>query len=134
MKKFVPILLLIILVLTATFFFSKGNINRFKDFLVEEKIEFKEVSINPNSTFDNRLLGKSPHHLQITSDVFLHIYKYPSNALAQKAKVNFIRETAMLDLTGHNFIVAEEMFIILEYDGELNEASRTIGGKIEEFQ
>ncbi|MBM7619354.1 ATP:corrinoid adenosyltransferase [Bacillus tianshenii] len=134
MKKFIPILIFFILVLTATFYLSKGSINEFKDFLVEENIEYKEVSININSTFDKRLLGEKPHHLQITSDVFLHIYKYPSNAIAQKAKENFIRKTEMLDMTGHNLYVADEMFIILDYDGKMNDVSRSIGLKIEELE
>ncbi|MFE7064953.1 hypothetical protein ACFVAD_22745 [Sutcliffiella sp. NPDC057660] len=134
MKKFIPILLIIFSILFVTLYFSKGNIDRFKDFLAEENIEFKEVSINENSTFDTRILGKRPHHLQITSDDFLHIYKYPSNALAQLARDNFIKKTEMFDMTAHNLYIAEDMFIIYEYDGVLSDIEKFLDEKIEEYE
>ncbi|MGM0835117.1 MAG: hypothetical protein ACQEV7_03100 [Bacillota bacterium] len=134
MKKVIFFFLVIISLLIVTFFFSKGDIDSFKDFLYEENIELREVSINENSTFDSRLLGKRPHHLQITSGVFLHIYKYPSNALAKIAKYSFIRKTESFDMTAHNLYVVEEMFIIFAYDGVLSDVEIFLDEKIEEYE
>lgn len=133
MKKVIFFFLVIISLLIVTYF-SKGDIDRFKDFLYEENIEFKEVSINENSTFDTRVLGKRPHHLQITSDDFLHIYKYPSNALAQLARDNFIKKTEMFDMTAHNLYIAEDMFIIFEYDVVLSDIEKFLDEKIEKYE
>lgn len=132
MKKVIFFFLVIISVLIVAYY-SKGDIDSFKDFLYEENIEFKEVSINENLTFHSRLLGKRPHHLQITSGGFLHIYKYPSNALAQLARDSFIKKTEMFDMTAHNLYIAEDMFIIFEYEGELSDVEKILGKKIEEY-
>lgn len=133
MKKVFFFFLVIISLLIVTYF-SKGDIDSFKDFLYEENIEFKEVTTNENSTFDIRLLGKRPHHLQITRGVFLHIYKYPSNAFAQLARDSFIKKTEMFDMTSHNLYIAEDMFIIFEYDGVLSDIEKFLDEKIEEYE
>lgn len=91
MKKTITILLIVLCIFIAVLFY-KGSIEGFKEYLSEESIEFNEVSINHKSIFDKRLLGKEPHHLEITSEDFLHIYKYPSKSLAQKAKELLLRK------------------------------------------
>lgn len=131
MKKVISFFFAIISLLIVIFFYSKGDIDSIKDFLYDENIEFREVSINEDSIFDSRLMGKRPHHLQITSGVFLHIYKYPSNALAKIAKDSFIRKTEMFDMTAHNLYVAEDMFIIFAFDGVLGDVEKLLELKIE---
>ena len=119
MKKVISILLLFLCIASA-YFFYKGSIEGFKEHLREKSIEFNEVSINHKSTFDKRLLGKEPHHLEITSQDYLHIYKFPSENFAQMARDAFLKNTEAMDMVSHNLYVVEDMFIIYQYDREFN--------------
>lgn len=133
MKKIISIIL-IILCLFIGLFFYKGSIERFKEYLSEESIEINEVSINHKSIFDKRLVGKEPHHLEITSEGFLHIYQYPSKSLAQKARDTFIKKTESMDLVAHKLYVVEEMFIIYEYRSASNEVNKYLSEIISEYK
>ncbi|WP_394191446.1 hypothetical protein [Paenisporosarcina quisquiliarum] len=133
MKKIISIIL-ITLCLFIAFFFYKGSIEGFKEYLSEESIEFNEVSINHKSTLDKRLLGKEPHHLEITSEDFLHIYKYPSKSLAQMARDTFIKKTESMDMVSHNLYVVEDMFIIYEFHREVNDFNKYLSEIISEYK
>ncbi len=132
MKKIISILLFILCLFTA-FFLYKGSIEGFKEYLSDKSIEFNEVSINHKSTFDKRLLGKEPHHLEITSEDFLHIYKYPSKSLAQMARDTFIKKTESMDMVSHNLYVVEDMFIIYEYHSVVNDFNKSLTEIISEY-
>ena len=132
MKKIISIILITLCLFSAIFFY-KGSIEAFKEYLGEESIEFNEVSINHKSTFDKRLLGKEPHHLEITSEDFLHIYKYPSKSLAQKARDTFIKKTESMDMVSHNLYVVEDMFIIYEYHSVVNYFNKSLTEIISEY-
>lgn len=114
--------------------FYKGSIERFKEYLSEENIEINEVSINHKSIFDKRLVGIEPHHLEITSEGFLHIYKYPSKKLAQKARDTFIKKTESMDMVAHKLYVAEDMFIIYEHHSAANEFNKYLSEIINEYK
>lgn len=133
MKKVISILLIILCLFIAVFFY-KGSIEGFKEYLSEESIEFNEVSINPMSIFDKRLLGKEPHHLEITSENFLHIYKYPSKSLAQMARDTFIKKTESMDMVAHNLYVVEDMFIIYVFHSEVNDFNKYLSEIISEYK
>lgn len=133
MKKMISIIL-ITLCLFFGMFFYKGSIESFKEYLSEESIEINEVSINHKSTFDKRLLGKEPHHLEMTSEGFLHIYKYPSKSLAQKTRDTFINKTESMDMVAHNLYVVEDMFIIYEFHNEANDFNNYLSEIISEYK
>lgn len=132
MKKIISILLFILCLFTA-FFLYKGSIEGFKEYLSEKSIEFNKVSINHKSTFDKRLLGKEPHHLEITSEDFLHIYKYSSKNLAQVARDTFIKKTESMNMVSHNLYVVEDMFIIYEYHSVVNDFNKSLTEIISEY-
>jgi hypothetical protein len=134
MKKIFSILVIIICLFTVFFFINKGDIDGFKENLNEENIKFKEVSINKNSTFDERLLGKKPHHLEFTSEDFFHIYKYPSKSFAQKARNTFTEKTASMDMVAHNLYLVEDMFIIYEYQRNVDDVDRSLSKIITEYE
>lgn len=133
MKKAISILLFL-LCLFALFFLYKGSIEGFKEHLSEKSIEFNEVSINHKSIFDKRLLGKEPHHLEITSEDFLHIYKFPSKNLAKNARDTFRKKTESMDMVAHNLYVVEDMFIIYEYHSEVNDFNKNLSNIISEYK
>ncbi len=133
MKKIISIIL-ITLCLFMGMVFYKGSIERFKEYLSEESIEINEVSINHKSIFDKRLVGKEPHHLEITSKGFLHIYKYPSKRLAQKARDTFIKKTESMDMVAHKLYVVEDMFIIYEFHGATNDFNKYLSEVISEYK
>jgi len=133
MKKIISTILITLCLFSAIFFY-KGSIEAFKEYLGEESIEVNEVSINHKSIFDKRLLGKEPHHLEITSEGFLHIYKYPSKSLAQKARDTFIKKTESMDLVAHKLYVVEDMFIIHEYYSAANEFDKYLSEVISEYK
>ncbi|QUW23074.1 hypothetical protein JSQ81_05760 [Sporosarcina sp. Marseille-Q4063] len=133
MKKFISILLILLCLFIAGFFY-KGSIDGFKGYLSEESIEVNEVSITHKSIFDKRLLGKEPHHLEISSEDFLHIYKYPSKSLAQMAKDTFIKKTESMDMVAHNLYVIEDMFIIYEFHSEVNDFNKYLSEIISEYK
>ncbi|WP_456270926.1 hypothetical protein [Bacillus sp. AK031] len=132
-KKRIISILLVILCVFITILLYKGSIEGVKEFLREENIEFNEVSINHKSIFDKRLLGMEPHHLEITSKDFLHIYKYPSKSLAQMARDAFIKKTESMDMVSHNLYVREDMFIIYEYHSEANDFNKYLSEIISEY-
>ena len=133
MKKIISITL-ITLCLFIGLFFYKGSIERFKEYLSEESVEINEVSINHKSMFDKRLIGKEPHHLEITSGDFLHIYKYPSKSLAQMARDTFIKKTESMDMVAHKLYVVEDMFIIYEFHNEANDFNKYLSEIISEYK
>lgn len=133
MKKIISIIL-ITLCLFIGLFFYKGSIERFKEYLSEQSIEINEVSINHKSLFDKRLVGKEPHHLEIKSEGFLHIYKYPSKRLAQKARDTFIKKTASRDMVAHRLYVVEDMFIIYEFHSEANDFTKYLSEVLSEYK
>lgn len=133
MKKIISIIL-ITLCLFIGLFFYKGSIERFKEYLSEESIEINEVSINHKSIFDKRLVGMEPHHIEITSEGFLHIYKYPNKSLAQKARDTFIKKTESMDMVAHKLYVVEDMFIIYEYYSEASEFDKHLSEVISEYK
>lgn len=133
MKKMISIIL-ITLCLFFGMFFYKGSIESFKEYLSEESIEINEVSINHKSIFDKRLVGMEPHHLEMTSEGFLHIYKYPSKSLAQKARDTFIKKTESMDMTAHNLYVVEDMFIIYEFHSATNDFTKYLSEIISEYK
>ncbi|WP_394189946.1 hypothetical protein [Paenisporosarcina quisquiliarum] len=133
MKKIISIILIPLCLLIGLFFY-KGSIESFKEYLGEESIEFTEVSINHKSIFDKRLVGKEPHHLEIRNEGFLHIYKYPSKSLAQKARDTFIKKTESMDLVAHKLYVAEDMFIIYEDHSAANEFNKYLSEIISEYK
>ena len=132
MKKIISILLIILCLFIAVFFY-KGSIEGFKEYLRKENIEFNELSINHKSIFDKRLLGKEPHHLEITSENFLHIYKYPSKSLSQITRDTFIKKTESMDMTAHHLYVVEDMFIIYEFHSEVNDFNKYLTEIISEY-
>jgi hypothetical protein len=83
--------------------------------------------------FDNRLLGKSPQHLQITDEDLLHIYKYPSNLLAKEASKSFKRKTEKYNMVSHNLYVVENMFIIYEYQRSLDDFDKSLDEVIRDY-
>lgn len=133
MKKMISIILITLCLFFGMFFF-KGSIESFKEYLSEESIEINEVSINHKSIFDKRLVGMEPHHLEMTSEGFLHIYKYPSKSLAQKARDTFINKTESMDMVAHNLYVVEDMFIIYEFHNEANDFNNYLSEIISEFK
>lgn len=132
MKKMISILLLILCIFTA-YFFYKGSIEGFKEHLSDRSIEFNEVSINHRSIFDKRLLLKEPHHFEISREDFLHIYKYPSKNLALKAKNAFIKKTESMDMVAHKLYVVEELFVIYEYHGQADDFNENLSKIISEY-
>ena len=133
MKKIISIILITLCLFSAIFFY-KGSIEAFKEYLGEESIEFNEVSINHKSIFDKRLFGKEPHHLEITSEDFMHIYKYPSKSLAKMARDTFTKKTESMDMTAHNLYVVEDMFIIYEFHSEVDDFNKYLSEIISEYK
>lgn len=133
MKKIISIIFITLCLFIGVFFY-KGSIERFKEYLSEESIEINEVSINHKSIFDKRLVGKEPHHLEITSEGFLHIYQYPSKSLAQKARDIFINKTESMDMVAHRLYVVEEMFIIYEFPDKPNGFNKYLSEIISEYK
>jgi hypothetical protein len=133
MKKIISIILITLCLFSAIFFY-KGSIEAFKEYLGEESIEFNEVSINHKSIFDKRLFGKEPHHLEITSEDFMHIYKYPSKSLAKMARDTFTKKTESMDMTAHNLYVVEDMFIIYEFHSEVDDVNKYLSEIISEYK
>ena len=84
--------------------------------------------------FNSRLLGKSPQHLQITDEDFLHIYKYPNNVLAKEASKSLKRKTEKYNMVSHNIYVVENMFIIYEYQRDLDDFDKTLHEIIRDFE
>jgi hypothetical protein len=107
-------------------FLYKGNIDKFKEYLTKVEFENQEVTIKNESMFDNSLLGKSPQHLQITDEDFLHIYKYPSDLLAKEASKSFNRRTEKYNMVSHNLYLVESIFIIYEYQRSLGDFDKLL--------
>lgn len=133
MKKIISIIFITLCLFIGVFFY-KGSIERFKEYLSEESIEINEVSINHKFIFDKRLVGKEPHHLEMTSEGFLHIYQYPSKSLAQKARDIFINKTESMDMVAHRLYVVEEMFIIYEFPDKPNGFNKYLSEIISEYK
>jgi hypothetical protein len=133
MKKVISMLLVFLCLFFAILLY-KGSIEGLKEYLREESIEFNEVSINHKSTFDKRLLGMEPHHLEMTSEGFLHIYKYSSKSLAEMARDTFIKKTESADMVSHNLYVVEDMFIIYEFHNEVNDFNTYLSDMISAYK
>jgi hypothetical protein len=81
-----------------------------------------------------RLWGRKPHHLKITNEDFLHIYKFPINNIAKSSKERFLEKTVRKDMVAHNVYVVEDMLIIYEYNREVNNFDKSLVDKITGFE
>ncbi|MRH41107.1 hypothetical protein GH741_00275 [Aquibacillus halophilus] len=138
MKKIVIIfsvsLTLLVLLLIWIISDNKNDtLSRFEDHLRDDNFSFETYELNEDNLFNLELVGKKPVHFRISEEDSLHVYSYPFNIQAPIAKGSFRAKTETYDMVSYNLYTINNLFIIYEYNSEIDNVNEELDNSIKRF-